>query len=979
MKQIDGTPRPHFDLKIKTSIYDKPTKAVALLDTGSCATVLRPHVLPKEMWAPISKTFTAANSQITWLRVLGSYLPDKDVLFGFDAFFRTHGLHIKPTGLTYKGQFLPFLGMQSILEIQEAPEEYREIQQLLISACCDSHDQFNHPAPLWKNPEFYVRLPFKKNEDINPTKATHSGMNPEDLKLARAECAALLVQGLIEPTKSNWACQAFYVEKRAEQNRGKKRLVIDYKPLNVFLQDDKFPLPKISVTTQRLSGAKIFSKFDLKAGFWQIGLHPEDRYKTAFCIPEAQYQWTVMPFGLKVAPSLFQKAMTKIFEPILHSTLIYIDDILLFSKDNEAHKALLAQFTQIIKDRGIMLSAKKSSIAKKRIEFLGMVFEDGFFQPGEHIAKGLINFPDENMTVKQVQQFLGIVNYIRDFIPDVTKHTSQLSKLLQKKPPPWGPEQTTAVKTLKKIAQDPPPLKIPNTGKRILQTDASDEFWGAVLLEEIDGTRHYCAHASGNFKESEKHYHATYKEILAVKRGIEKFNFHLSSYHFTVEMDNTSFPSMLEIKKKILPDSQLLRWKDWFSRYKFEVRHIKGHQNTLADFLSRPTKEPPPKPIEPPPKPIHYICTMSTHNPSYTIPFPDCPLYNNPYRRKIGPFPFKAKPQTGFQIACLARQTLFYWLHQLLIITQICPNPKYFDMDTPFCTIPIIQGPIPEEMMWYIWALSSLYPCAIIIPLFPVYHILCNRTEAQSHLVRLFAMYAPLGAWRGMLYNMIEQHQLWDKPSRTKRKFCCFVTLQRDYFTECKAHTVNAHTMNKVDIVGYSTIWPTDEKTVLNALAKYLCKLWQPGLFGERDVIEGLPFQSEVPPITLQEFQSRFITSGIINQFGQYSFYAPRDQPSTSTHVPNRNSEEDLNSEDLGGRVYALPPSPTRADAGIADDVEGPKSDPYDPYLQDAQDPNEGNTEDPFLYLGTTNPASDSSFSDGDGTLPEDYFKPSLY
>lgn len=247
---------------------------------------------------------------------------------------------------------------------------------------------------------------------------------------------------------------------------------------------------------------------------------------------------------------------------------------------------------------------------------------------------------------------------------------------------------------------------------------------------------------------------------------------------------------------------------------------------------------------------------MSSYNPSYTIPFPDCPLHNNPYRRKIGHFPFKARPQTAFQIVCLARQTLFYWLHQLLTITQIHLNSKYFDVDTPFCTIPIIQGPIPEKMMWYIWALSSLYPCAIIIPLFPVYHILCNRTEAQSHLVRLFAMYAPLGAWSGMLYNMIEQHQLWDKPSKTKWKFCCFVTLQRDYFTGCKAHTEKAHTMNKVDIVGYSTIWPTDEKTVLNALAKYLCQLWQPGLYGEKDVVEGLTFQSDVPPITLQEFQS---------------------------------------------------------------------------------------------------------------------------
>ncbi|RYQ98625.1 hypothetical protein Ahy_B07g086388 isoform C [Arachis hypogaea] len=184
------------------------------MDTGSCATVLKPHVLPNEMWAPFSKRFVAANNEVftinliskkpiglkifagqtTWLRVLGSYLSDKDVLFKFDAFFRTHGLHIKPAGLSYKGKFLPFTGIQSILEIQEAPKEYKEVQQQLLNACCDSHDQFSHPTPLWKNPNFYVRLPFKKNEDINPAKVIHSGMNPEDLRLARAECATLLIQ-----------------------------------------------------------------------------------------------------------------------------------------------------------------------------------------------------------------------------------------------------------------------------------------------------------------------------------------------------------------------------------------------------------------------------------------------------------------------------------------------------------------------------------------------------------------------------------------------------------------------------------------------------------------------------------------------------------------------------------------------------------------------------------------------------------------
>ena len=132
-------------------------------------------------------------------------------------------------------------------------------------------------------------------------KATHLGMPPSDLLLAKQECEQLLWQGLIEPTISDWACQAFYVEK--------KRLVIDYQPLNAFLRDEKFPLPKIQSLFVHLQDAKIFSKFDLKAGFWQLGISPSDRPKTTFCILNAHYQWTVMPFGLKVAPSLFQKAM----------------------------------------------------------------------------------------------------------------------------------------------------------------------------------------------------------------------------------------------------------------------------------------------------------------------------------------------------------------------------------------------------------------------------------------------------------------------------------------------------------------------------------------------------------------------------------------------------------------------------------------------------------------------------------------------
>ena len=114
-------------------------------------------------------------------------------------------------------------------------------------------------------------------------------MTPSDLKLAQQECSQLLQQGLIEPTNSDWACQTFYVEKRSEKVRGKKRLVIYYQPLNCFLRDDKFPLPKIQYLFVHIRDAKVFSKFDLKVGLWQLGIHPIDRHKTAFCIPNGHY------------------------------------------------------------------------------------------------------------------------------------------------------------------------------------------------------------------------------------------------------------------------------------------------------------------------------------------------------------------------------------------------------------------------------------------------------------------------------------------------------------------------------------------------------------------------------------------------------------------------------------------------------------------------------------------------------------------
>lgn len=99
-----------------------------------------------------------------------------------------------------------------------------------------------------------------------------------------------------------------------------------------------------------------------------------------------------------------------------------------------------------------------------------------------------------------------------------------------------------------------------------------------------------CGYASGKFSDVELHYHMVYKEFLAVKYGIKKFEFHLIGHRFKIHMKNSSFPRVLDFKNKTIPDKQLLRWKEWFSRYDFFLKYIKGKDNILPDLLSRPPK-----------------------------------------------------------------------------------------------------------------------------------------------------------------------------------------------------------------------------------------------------------------------------------------------------------------------------------------------------------------------------------------------------
>lgn len=223
---LDTTvPIPSIKLQILSLKFQRPIPAIGLIDTDAQCSMLNPNILPSEYLTQFEEHFKAVNGKllttslitkkpidiqifsncVIWTKVIGSPLPNKDILLGFDILHQIQHLQIIPTRIRVKSMFKPFTNILKLYNLSETPQSYQDISTKLLSFCPESHSEFTHPNPLWKNKSFFIKLPFKLNEDINPTKATHPGMSPSDLLLAQQECSQLLAQGLIEPTSSQWA------------------------------------------------------------------------------------------------------------------------------------------------------------------------------------------------------------------------------------------------------------------------------------------------------------------------------------------------------------------------------------------------------------------------------------------------------------------------------------------------------------------------------------------------------------------------------------------------------------------------------------------------------------------------------------------------------------------------------------------------------------------------------------------------------
>lgn len=410
----------------------------------------------------------------------------------------------------------------------------------------------------------------------------------------------LLDHGIIRPSRSPYNSPIWVVPKKADASgKQKYRMVIDYRKLNDVTIPDKYPIPNINDVLPQLSKSKLFSVIDLKSGFHQIPLREQDMQKTAFSVNNGKYEFTRLPFGLKNAPSIFQRALDDILrEYIGKICFVYIDDIIIFAENEEDHLRNLNIVFETLELANMKVQLDKCEFLKKEVEFLGFIVSDSGIKTNPKRVEAINNFPPPR-TLKELRSFLGMSNFYRRFIRDYAKIAKPLTILLRGEGGRTSKYASSKIKinlnedaiiafnNLKNaLTSEDVILAYPDFGKEFhLTTDASNYALGAVLSQDDRPI----VLLSRTLQKSEEHYATNEKEMLAIIWALKSLrNYLYGSARMKIFTDHLPLTYSLNNKNS---NYKLKRWKAFLEDFNYELCYKPGSTNVVADALSRPPNE----------------------------------------------------------------------------------------------------------------------------------------------------------------------------------------------------------------------------------------------------------------------------------------------------------------------------------------------------------------------------------------------------
>ena len=395
----------------------------------------------------------------------------------------------------------------------------------------------------------------------------------------------LLERNWIRPSTSPYGAPVLFVQK--PNGRG-LRLCVDYRALNDITLKDRYGMPRADDCLDQLHGAKIFSKLDLYAGFHQIRIKQEDVHKTAFRTKYGHFEYCVIPFGLTSGPATFQRLMNQVFQPLLDKgVVVYLDDILVYSKTEEEHLRLLSEVFRLLRENKLFAAHEKCELGMLSTIFLGHLVDGD----GLHLDSGKVELIKEwpiPKTVSELRGFLGLSNYYRRFIDSYSHISAPLTELTKKDVNfVWSDLVNESFELLKHRLSSAPVLVSPDRTKPFyIFFDASSIVaLGSVLCQlGVDNLLHPVAFESRKLIPAELNYAVHEVEMASLVHALKKWRHYLDVERFFVYTDNISLQTFRTNENL---SKRQIRWLAEIQQYQFTIKHIPREQNPVADAMSK--------------------------------------------------------------------------------------------------------------------------------------------------------------------------------------------------------------------------------------------------------------------------------------------------------------------------------------------------------------------------------------------------------
>nr|AAQ56440.1 putative polyprotein [Oryza sativa Japonica Group]AAQ56491.1 putative polyprotein [Oryza sativa Japonica Group] len=359
-------------------------------------------------------------------------------------------------------------------------------------------------------------------------------MAANELAEVKKQVDEQLQKGYIQPSISPWGAPVIFVEKKDKT----KRMCVDYHALNEVTIKNKYPLPRIDDLFDQLKGAKVFSKIDLRSGYHQLRIREEDIPKTAFTTRYGLFECTVMSFGLTNAPAFFMNLMNKVFMEFLDKfVVVFIDDILIYSKSEEEHEQHLRLVLEKLKEHQLYAKFSKCDFWLSEVKFLGHVITAQGVAVDPSNVESVTKWTPPK-TVSQIRSFLGLAGYYRRFIENFSKIARPMTQLLKKDEKfKWSVECNQSFEELKKKLVSAPVLILPDQTKDFqVYCDASRQGLGCVLMQE----GRVVAYASRQLRPHESNYPTHDLELAAVVHALKIWRHYLIGNRCEVYTDHKS-------------------------------------------------------------------------------------------------------------------------------------------------------------------------------------------------------------------------------------------------------------------------------------------------------------------------------------------------------------------------------------------------------------------------------------------------------